>query len=50
MYSNFVSVRGTFGYSRPYSKATIDANKFRSTGFMISHLRAFYTKLLTLVK
>lgn len=50
MYTNFVSTRGTLGYSRPYSKAVIDNNNFRGSGFVISHLRAFYTKLLTLVK
>jgi nuclear transport factor 2 (NTF2) superfamily protein len=50
MYTNFVSSKGKFGYSRPFSKFTIKENKFRSTTFLISHLRAFYTKLLTLVK
>lgn len=28
----------------------IENNSFRKAGFVISHLRSFYTKLLTLVK
>ena len=49
-YSNFITVRGSIGYSRPYSDIVIEKNTFRKAGFVISHLRAFYAKLLTLVR
>ena len=48
-YTNFITVRGSIGYSRPYSPVTIEKNTYRHAGFIISHLRAFYTKLFTLV-
>lgn len=49
-YTNFISIRGSIGYSRPYSQNIIDRNAYRKSGFVISHLRAFYTKLFASVK
>ncbi len=49
-YTNFISIRGSVGYSRPYSQTVVERNAFRKSGFVISHLRVFYTKLLALVK
>ena len=49
MYTNFISMRGSIGYSRPFSETTIKNNSYRRSGFVISHLRAFYTKLLQLI-
>lgn len=48
-YTNFVSIRGSVGYSRPYSNTIIERNSYRKSGFVISHLRAFYTKLFRLI-
>jgi glycosyltransferase involved in cell wall biosynthesis len=50
MYTNFISIRGSIGYSRPYTKSVLERNSFRKSAFVISHLRAFYTKLFTLIK
>lgn len=50
IYTNFITTRGTMGYSRPFPAYIIEKGQFRRTGFSISHLRAFYTKLFTLVK
>lgn len=50
LYSNFITERGTIGYSRPYSKAIRNKTSFRKAGFCISHLRSLYTKLFTLIK
>lgn len=49
VYSNFLTVRGSLGYSRAYSEYVIKGQKFRKAPFTISHLRVFYTKLLTLI-
>lgn len=49
-YTNFMSIRGSIGYSRPYSQNVIERNAYRKSGFVISHLRAFYTKLFASVK
>ena len=49
-YTNFISIRGSIGYSRPFSESTKERNSYRRSGFVISHLRAFYTKLFTLIK
>jgi len=45
MYTNFLSVRGTVGYSRPFPVQTIKDNNYRHYPFVTSHLRAFYTQL-----
>lgn len=50
MYTNFISTHGTVGYSRPFKQVTIDHDSYRKVAFMTSHLRAFYTKLLRLIK
>jgi hypothetical protein len=34
----------------PFTRSVIHSSGFRRTPFSISHLRVFYTKLLTLVK
>ena len=47
VYTNFISIRGSIGYSRPFSQTTMDKNSYRRSAFVISHLRAFYTKLFT---
>lgn len=48
-YSNFLTLQGNVGYSRPYEPQVITNSDFRRAGFTISHLRAFYTKLLYLI-
>ena len=48
-YSNFLTVNGRIGYSRPYPQNVIDNMLFRKALFIISHLRVFYTKLITLI-
>jgi hypothetical protein len=50
VYTNFITMTGGMGYSRPYQKYIIENGTFRKAGFTISHLRAFYTKLFTLIK
>ena len=45
VYSNFLTIRGSVGYSRPFPQSTITSNKYRSYPFVTSHLRAFYTQL-----
>jgi hypothetical protein len=50
MYTNFLNIRGTVGYSRPFPVATMRANKYRSYPFVTSHLRAFYTQLFRNIK
>lgn len=50
IYSNFLSFRGTVGYSREYGVAVREGNRYRKSPFMISHLRVFYTKLFTLIE
>lgn len=36
---------GDVGFSRPFTHYTMKNNAYRSTAFVTSHLRAFYTKL-----
>ena len=45
VYTNFLNIRGSIGYSRPFPAATIKNNKYRAYPFVTSHLRAFYTQL-----
>ncbi len=45
VYSNFLMGSGELGYSRPFPKEVIRENAYRSSAFVSSHLRAFYTKL-----
>jgi len=45
MYTNFLNIRGSVGYSRPFPAGTIKGNKYRTYPFVTSHLRAFYTQL-----
>jgi glycosyltransferase involved in cell wall biosynthesis len=49
IYTNFLTLAGTVGYSRSYKPSIIQDNLFRRSPFLISHLRAFYTKLLTMI-
>lgn len=49
VYTNFITMNGGMGYSRPYAPYIIQQGQFRKAGFVISHLRAFYTKLFTLI-
>ena len=50
VYSNFLNIRHSVGYSRPFPAATVKNNKYRSYPFVTSHLRAFYTKLFLNIK
>lgn len=50
MYTNFITSVGTLGYSRPYPQDIIDRNAYRDYGFTVTHLRAYYTKLLLNIK
>lgn len=50
VYSNFITTRGSIGFSRPYHHYVISSNGYRKGAFTTSHLRVFYTKLLTLVQ
>lgn len=45
MYTNFLSMAGKAGYSRPFPRRIIEQNSYRKYPFVTSHLRAFYTKL-----
>ena len=49
-FTNFISIRGSIGYSRPFSQITMEKNSYRRSAFVISHLRAFYTKLFQNIK
>jgi hypothetical protein len=49
VYSNFLSTTDLVGFSRSYPIEVIRDNEFRNVLFVISHLRAFYTKLLLLI-
>lgn len=49
VYSNFLTTSAHVGYSRSYPMEVIRDNEFRNVLFLISHLRAFYTKLLLLI-
>lgn len=46
VYSNFLGMDGTLGFSRPFPPTVIRNNGYRNYSFLTSHLRAFYTKLL----
>ena len=50
MYSNFLTVSGRTGYSRPFPEHIIAENKYRTYPFVTSHLRAFYTQLFLNIK
>ena len=50
VYSNFLSIRGNAGYSRPFPASIIKNNAFRKYPFVTSHLRAFYTQLFVNIK
>jgi hypothetical protein len=50
VYSNFLTVTGAIGFSRPFPTNTIKGNSYRSYPFVTSHLRAFYTKLFLNIK
>lgn len=45
VYSNFLSIAGTIGFSRPFPPSTMRRNNYRTFHYVTSHLRAFYTKL-----
>ncbi len=49
MYTNFLTPRGGIGYSRDYSLTIKRDNNYRHAGFVMSHLRAYYTRLFRLV-
>ncbi len=50
MWTNFLSPKGTIGYSRDYNPNQRKANNYRKAGFVMSHLRAYYTKLFRQIK
>lgn len=50
VYTNFMTERGSVGYSRQYSDRVKENHSYRQSGFMISHLRSFYTKLFSYIK
>jgi hypothetical protein len=50
MYTNFLSLSGRVGYSRPFPERIIKENTYRKYPFVTSHLRAFYTQLFLNVK
>jgi hypothetical protein len=50
VYSNFLTIRGNVGYSRPFPEKVIRGNAYRKYPFVTSHLRAFYTELFLNVK
>jgi hypothetical protein len=50
MYTNYIMMSGGLGSSKPYGSYVIENNYFRKFSIRISHLRAFYVKLLTLIK
>ena len=50
VYTNFLTIRGGVGYSRPFPDSTMKNNKYRSYPFVTSHLRAFYTQLFINIK
>lgn len=50
VYSNFISIRGNVGYSRPFPAKVIANNSYRKYPFVTSHLRAFYTQLFLNIK
>lgn len=51
VYSNFLMIKNSsIGYSRPLPSRVIENNGYRSYPFVVSHLRAFYTKLFVNIK
>ena len=50
VYSNFLTIYGKIGYSRPFPTVTIKNNDYRRNSFVTSHLRAFYTALFSNIK
>lgn len=50
VYSNFISFVGTVGFSRPFKRQVVQENRYRTSNFVTSHLRAFYTQLFRLIK
>ena len=51
MYTNHLgSWLKRIGSSRKYPQEVVEQRSYRSCEFFISHLRAFYTKLLLLIK
>lgn len=50
MYTNFLGSIGKVGYSRPYHPDIIEKNQYRDYSFAVSHLRAYYNKLLLNIK
>lgn len=50
VYSNFLTIRGNVGYSRPFPEKVVSSNTYRKYPFVTSHLRAFYTELFLNVK
>ena len=50
VYSNFLSIRNSVGYSRPFPAKTMTKNSYRTYPFVTSHLRAFYTQLFVNIK
>lgn len=50
IYTNYMTQNEQIGYSNHYAPFIIENGLFRKAGFAISHLRAFYTKLFTLIK
>ena len=50
MWTNFLTPKGAIGYSRAYTNITIQRNNYRKAGFVMSHLRAYYTQLLRNIK
>jgi hypothetical protein len=50
VYSNFMSFVGNVGFSRPFKAEVVEENRYRQANFVTSHLRAFYTQLMRLIK
>lgn len=50
MWTNFLTPKGSIGYSRKYSRVAVKNNKYRKSGFVMSHLRAYYTQLFRNIK
>lgn len=50
VYSNFITSRSRYGYSRPIPPEILKGNRYRQYPFVTSHLRAFYTKLFQNVR
>jgi hypothetical protein len=50
MYTNFLSLTGRAGYSRPFPQRIIKESTYRRYPFITSHLRAFYTQLFLNVR